>query len=637
MKKCYSLIEKILNIHMVPNLRNENYDKKIKIDQVYMEEHSAGNIFNIIDEIELKKLSCDVVACYCDHNSLTKEHEMEVHQYLKERCNEYGIYYEKASVGICHQLHLEYFAKPGDVILGANSHTSYCGGIGALSIGVGGIDIVEVLSGLNYSIPSVKIIGILIKGKLNKWCSAQDVGFEILRKIKLGGAKGKFIEFIGDGLKNLDIEERCVICQMCTEVDAITAIFPSDDITREYLDELGRKEQWKEIIADESVIYDEYYEINLNEIVPLIALPFQPDNVIEVENSSNIPIQQIIIGGCTSGTYKDIFIAADILSKLYINDNVHVIIQPASTRILRKLNKMGVIEKLLAVGAEITSPSCDACVGIVYIPSSGFNSMRSMSRNFIGRCGCKDANVYLAGSLTAAASAVNGFITNPKDFFNINIEKNIQGIKYIKNNINTTKNSKLIVKKSTVNSKGIEKKVFSNVLVKFERPISTDEIIPNGTDIKAKRDNWEEISKYLFYRIDSSIYEKVEKNKNYCIIAKENFGQGSARENAAIILRHVGVRFIIAESYYNIFRKNAINYGILPLYFLNRNDRINVDVNDRIVVENIISGVKDNQFIVFNESKKRSYECYSDLNEKEKEIILMGSLIEYIKKFKNTE
>ena len=411
-----NIISKIISSHLVPNLVLDGEEQAVRVDQAYIEDHSGVQGMLYFEEMNLERIMCDLAVCYVDHNFLPCEADMEGHRYLQSACAKYGLWYSKAGNGICHQVHLEHFAVPGSIILGANSHTSYCGGIGCLAFGVGSLDVAMAFAGKPFFLNKGQVINVVLKNKLHDWCSAQDVALELLRRYSVSGAKGSIIEFTGDGIRSLSIPSRCVLTQMSVEMGAITAIFPSDDITFDYLKKIGREKDWIRIEPDEDAEYEKVIEVDLDKIEPMVALPSQPDYVVTVRSLKEVSVAQVMIGSCTSGAYEDIEIVSHVLKNRTVNPKVSLVIQPNNIEVHKLLAKNGLLNSLYEACAEVTPPSCDACVGIGYVPASGVNSLRAFCRNFKGRSGCKNDSVYLSSVETAIASAVTGTITDPRVF-----------------------------------------------------------------------------------------------------------------------------------------------------------------------------------------------------------------------------
>lgn len=572
---------------------------------------------------------------------------MDGHLFLESACKKYGLWYSKSASGICHQLHIENFAVPGATILGANSHTTNCGSIGALALGIGGMDAAVAMAGHIYYLSVPEIINVRLTGKLQEWCSAKDIVLELLRRLTVKGACGKILEFTGLGAASLNIDQRMTVTNMCVEMGAVTGIFPSDQVTRDYFHCLKRDSDWLELKPDENAQYDGEMLLELKKIEPLVALPGQPDNVMLVREAANTDIGQVIIGGCISGTYTDLSTTAAILKNRRINENVSLIIQPASRMVIDLLSQKRFFQDLIDSGAEVTPPTCDACVGIGYVPASGVNSLRTMSRNFTGRSGCKNDAVFLCSAETAAVSSLTGKITDPRDFggkYGIPIQKSFSfyRFEFKKNpglippaNEKEAANIKINRTEYFVPTKAggqLADKISSEVIIKLGDNISTDHIIPNGADIKAHRSDIEKLSKYMFFRLDSSFSDRTKKNGGGIIVAGTNFGQGSARENAAIVPMELGIKLILAKSFSDRYKKNLINFGIIPLLFKNQEDYEDIEQGDFLVLEDISKSMPKDEFVLANIKKNKLYAASTGLSDWQKEILMAGGMISYLAK-----
>lgn len=638
-----NLTRKILFKYLTSGCLKTGEEIGIHMKQVYIEDHSGVQVILHCEAMKLDKIKCELGVCYVDHNILPNSEEMEAHTFLRSACSKYGLWYSKSASGICHQVHVENFAVPGVTILGANSHTPHCGGIGALSFGVGGMELANSLAGKPYFLIMPKVVNIRVEGKLNEWCSAKDISLELLRRLTVQGGHGKIFEFTGPGIRSLNVQQRMTLTHMCVELGALTGIFPSDDITYDYYRRLNRESEWVELKPDENAQYDDIINLDLSEIEPLVSLPGHPDHVVPARMLNNIKVQQVMVGSCTSGSFMDISYVAQIVMGRTIHPEVSFIIQPSSKMVLKLLADTGLYQELLDACVEITPPSCDACVGIGYVPGGNVNSLRAFSRNFQGRSGCKNDSVYLCSAQTAAVSAIEGRITDPHEFatkYGLDWKKN--DIPYYPQKI---MNTGLIPPLSYSEMKDIQiimgNEIFPTPLgiplnqhieaevFKLGDFISTDQIIPNGIDIKAHRSNIAELSKYIFYRLDKKFNHKIENEGKTLIVAGENYGQGSARENAAIIPSYLGVRGVIAKSFSTIYHNNMVNFGLIPLIFCKKENYDDIDHGDKLIIDDLIDKIDDGKLFVFNKSKGRKYEVYTVMTQRQKKVLKAGGMLRF--------
>ncbi|KWX80170.1 hypothetical protein AMQ84_04640 [Paenibacillus riograndensis] len=633
-----NITKKIISNYLVSGNLEIGEEISINIDQAYVEDHSGVQVMKHLEFMGTSRISCKLAVCYIDHNILPKPDDMQNHIYLQQACQKYGMWYSKSASGICHQLHVENFAVPGVTILGANSHTAHCGGIGALSIGVGGIDLAAALAGYPYYFCIPEIINVKLTGMLNDWCSAKDVSLELLRRLTVKGGVGKIFEFTGPGIKTLNVQQRMTISHMCVEVGAITGIFPSDEVTYDYFKRIKREDEWKELLPDPWSDYDGEINIDLSLIEPLIALPGQPDQVVPVNQLKNIKVHQVMVGSCTSGSYMDISMVSKVIKGHRVHPEVSFFIQPSSKMVLELLAEDGMLSDLFQAGVEVTPPSCDACVGIGYVPAPGINSLRAVSRNFKGRSGCRDDSIYLCSAETAVVSAITGIITDPRDYIYQNESLNIiEDIPYfVSRRLNTGLISPPIIKEKKVTESSmttsektmtLENNLVAEVMIKLGDSISTDQIIPNGLDIAAHRSDIPKLSNYMFFRTDQTFVDRIKKNGSGFIVAGENFGQGSARENAVIVPGYLGIKVVLAKSFARTYFNNMINFSLIPLLFSNKSDFEDIEQGDYLEITNVLKNIETGRFIVTNKTKNRVYEAQHLLSEQQKKILAGGGLL----------
>lgn len=563
---------------------------------------------------------------------------------MRTAAAKFGAYFSRPGNGICHQVHLERFAAPGRIALGTDSHTPTGGGMGMIAIGVGGLEAASVMAGMPFEFTMPKVVRINLSGKLRRpYVTAMDVILTLLKMLSVKGGVGKIFEYGGEGVKDLSVTERATITNMGAELGATTSIFPSDENTLKFLKAQGRQHQWIELQADEDAEYSEIIELNLSEIEPMIAQPHSPDNVVAVREIKGMKVHQVCIGSCTNSSYKMMKTVASILNGRTVHEDVTLFVNPGSKQVYQMLAREGDIEKMISAGARILESACGPCIGMGGAPGSGQISVRSYNRNFKGRSGTKDAFVYLASPVVCALTAIKGEIVDPFDT-DIPVNEITEPDSFLIND-NTLippkkdKDVKIIkgpnIKEVPV-KEPLEENIEAEVLLKLSDNITTDDILPAGTQVLPYRSNIPEISKFTFKNIDETFYERAVNAKTKgggIIVGGENYGQGSSREHAAIAPMYLGIKAVVAKSFARIHRANLINFGILPLIFVNPEDYEKVNQGDILRLSDLVEGVKGSQrYLVFNKSKNTYFEVYSNLNEKERELILQGGLLPYVRK-----
>ncbi|MDI6641419.1 MAG: aconitate hydratase [Elusimicrobiota bacterium] len=660
-----NLTEKIIARHVV-NKKKTSQSKilpgkeiSIKIDQTLTQDATGTLVYLAFESLGLKSIKTKISVSYIDHNTLQVGFEnSDDHRYLRSVAAKYGIIFSPAGVGICHQLHLENFATPGETLLGSDSHTSTMGALCMLAIGAGGLDVASALAGEPFQFILPKVINVILDGNLSNFISAKDIILELLRRfsVKGGYADGynKIFEYSGPALKYLDVFDRATICNMGTELGLTTSIFPSDKLTKQFMRWCGRERYWKKLEADKDAKYDDVVRVDLSTLEPLVACPHSPDNVKKVSAVQGKKINQVCIGSCTNSSYKDLMLVARVLKENKIHPDVELIISPGSRRVISLLEEFGALKSIINSGARILEPACGPCIGMGYAPASGSVSLRTFNRNFPGRSGTKDAEVYLSSTEVAIASAIYGEITNPKKlsrYFKLPVfqEGLQQKFSYKPNFIYPEKSltQKEFIKisygpniKPLPELSQISEKISSEVIIKLGDNISTDDILPAGIKILSLRSNIPAISEYAFYRIDNGFVNRakaaVKKGLSGVIIAGENYGQGSSREHAACVLRFLGVELVIARSFARIHRANLINFGIIPAIFKSVADYENISLGDTLEIENVIETLKKveikSTIKVINKTRNVVFKVEHNLTDREKQIIFSGGLLPYLKK-----
>jgi aconitate hydratase len=640
-----SVVEKILESHLVYGDLKEGSLIGVRVDQVYTQDATGTMTWLEFEAIGLDQVKVPTAVSYVDHNMLQSNFmNADDHLFLKTAAARFGAYFSRPGNGICHQVHLERFAVPGRIALGTDSHTPTGGGIGMIAIGVGGLEAASVMAGMPFEFNMPKIVKIHLTGKLRRpYVTAMDVILTLLKMLTVKGGVGKIFEYGGPGVKDLSVTERATITNMGAELGATTSVFPSDENTRKFLIAQGREHQWIELEADEDAVYSEIIELDLSEIEPMIAQPHSPDNVVAVNDIKGIKVDQVCIGSCTNSSYKIMKTVASILKDKVVHEDVTLFINPGSKQVYEMLAKDGAIKDMISAGARILESACGPCIGMGGAPGSGQVSLRSYNRNFKGRSGTKDAFVYLASPVVCALSAINGKLVDPFEN-NIKIDDIPEPNEFPINDnmiIPPKKDKEIkIIKGPNIKEvpvkEPLQEKITAEVLLKLGDNITTDDILPAGTQVLPYRSNIPIISKFTFKNIDETFYERAINAKSKgggIIVGGENYGQGSSREHAAIAPMYLGIKAVIVKSFARIHRANLINFGIIPLMFADSNDYEKIEKGDILEIKNLTEGIKNNQrYEVKNLTKDFVFYVKSNLNSKEKELILEGGLLPYVRK-----
>ncbi|MFH2028223.1 MAG: aconitate hydratase [Nanoarchaeota archaeon] len=619
-----SVAKQIIKQHLVEGELNEGKEIAIRIDQTLTQDATGTMAYLQFEALNIKKVKTDLSVSYVDHNiSETGQQNIE---FLETFADNYGIIFSKPNNGICHQVHLERFAKPGKTLTGSDSHTPTAGGIASLAIGVGGLDIAAAMAGYPFYLSMPKVVGIRLIGKLNDWVSAKDIILYLLKKYSVKGGVGKIFEYFGDGVKTLTVPERSTITNMGAELGLTTSIFPSDNMTKQFLGSQKREKDFKELSADEAE-FDDIIEIKLGEIEPLIAQPSSPDKVIEVKNIEGKEVRQVLIGSCTNSSYKDLAMVATVLKYHRLDDNVNFNINPGSQQVIKTLKQ----HNLSLPESKICQAACLGCIGMGQSPEPNTITLRTFNRNFKGRSGTKEDFNYLCSPETAIASAIKGKITDPRnlgayphiilpDEFVIDDSGLIgpTGKKEIKR-------GELIAPLPL--NQTLKENIIAKVLIKLGDNITTDDIMPAGQKILPLRSHIPKISEYIFHHIDETFAKRAKETESGIIVGGENYGQGSSREHAALAPMHLGIKAVIAKSFARIHKSNLINFGILPLEFKNKEDYNKITKDGRLELNNIIDSLKNDKDLITNGNIQLTY----TLSETENDIIISGGKLNYIK------
>ena len=638
----YTISQKIIKQHLVSGTMDVNQDIGIKIDQTLTQDATGTMAYLEFEAMDIDRVKTERSVAYIDHNTLQTGFEnADDHRFIQSVAKKHGIYFSRPGNGICHQVHLERFASPGKTLIGSDSHTPTAGGIGMLAIGAGGLDVAVAMGGGAYHIPMPKMVRINLFGSLQPFVSAKDIILEILRIMSVKGGVSKIIEYGGSGVKNLTVPQRATITNMGAELGATTSIFPSDEITYEFLKAQGREKEYIPLYADDDAFYDETIAIDLSLLTPKAACPHSPDNVKSISEIGAKKIDQVCIGSCTNSSYMDLMTVAEILKGKTVHPNVSLSIAPGSKQVYNMLAQNGALATLIASGARILECACGPCIGMGQSPNSIGISLRTFNRNFEGRSGTANGKVYLVSPETAAASAINGVFTDPRTL--PPIEKINEPKSFLINDNmiippapeHKAKNLKILLGpniKPLPIGKPLENEISAKALLKVGDNITTDHIMPAGAKILPFRSNIPYLSKFCFSVCDSNFADRCKEYKNGIIIAGANYGQGSSREHAALVPLYLGIKAVIAKSFARIHCANLVNAGILPLVFNDEGIYNKINQMDELKIVDILNSIKFNKAItVQNVTKNFSFEVKPILSERQCKIILSGGLLNYTK------
>ena len=583
-----NLTQKIIGSHLVSGTMTPGSEIGLRIDQTLTQDATGTMAWLQFEALGIPRVKTDISLSYVDHNTLQMNfRNPDDHRFLRTVAAKFGGVYSGPGTGICHQLHLENFAKPGATLVGSDSHTPTAGGICSLAMGAGGLSVALAMAGEPYYIPMPKVVRVFLTGALTGWASAKDVILELLRRRSVKGGVGRVFEYAGPGVATLSVPERATIANMGAELGATGTLFPSDGVTRAFLKAMGREADWRELGPDADAAYDEEEAIDLSALVPLAAQPHMPDRVVPVAELDGLPVEQVCIGSCTNSSYADLKLVAQILDGHRINPGTDAMISPGSKQVLTMLAQEGLLEPLIGSGARLLECSCGPCIGSGGAPVTSGVSARTFNRNFEGRSGTKDAKVYLVSPLTAAQAALNGKFTDPATWGTPPAKPELPAdppsIRHLfvfppenGDGVEVLRGPNIVALEKFPRLDASGDVLEANVVIRLGDNITTDHIMPAGAEILALRSNIPAISEHVFVRVDPDFVKRAravsEAGGNGVIVAGENYGQGSSREHAALAPRHLGIRAVIALSMARIHRANLVNFGILPLVFVNRED-----------------------------------------------------------------
>lgn len=634
-----TIAEKIIEAHLVEGTLVRGSEVAIRIDQTLTQDATGTMAYLEFESMGIPRVKTELSVAYVDHNTLQCGFEnADDHRYLQTVAAKHGVWFSRPGNGICHQVHLERFGKPGKTLIGSDSHTPTGGGLGMLAFGAGGLDVAVAMGGGAYYITMPKMFKVHLTGKLSAFVTAKDVSLEILRILSVKGGVGAIIEWGGPGVQTLSVPERATITNMGAELGATTSIFPSDEQTYLFLKAQGREEDYVPLSSDEDAQYDRIIEIDLSALKPLIACPHSPDNVVPVESLKDTKVDQVCIGSCTNSSLADLRKVAAILKGKTIAPGVSLSISPGSKQVLRMLAESGELTDILASGARLLECACGPCIGMGFSPNSAGVSLRTFNRNFLGRSGTKDGQVYLVSPETAAASALTGFITDPTVLSPVSYsplpEKYLIDDSAVLAPVSPEDAADYTVLrgpniKEFPQSRPFTESLSGQVVLKVGDNITTDHIMPAGAKILPYRSNIPYLSKFCFEVCDSTFAERAKKVENGIIIGGSNYGQGSSREHAALVPMYLGVRCVIAKSFARIHVANLINAGILPLTFADPNDYDAINQDDAIVIEDISAGMENG--ILKMKCGNKTIPLICELSARQQKILLSGGLLNYTK------
>lgn len=637
-----TLTEKILSAHLVEGEMVKGTEIGIRIDQTLTQDATGTMAYLEFEAMGVPRVKTERSVAYIDHNTLQNGFmNMDDHRFIGSVAKKHGIYFSRPGNGICHQVHLERFGVPGKTLIGSDSHTPTGGGIGMIAIGAGGMDVAVAMGGGTYYITCPKVVKVELTGKLQPWVAAKDVILEVLRRLSVKGGVGKVIEYCGEGVKTLSVPERATITNMGAELGATTSIFPSDEITYEFLKAQGREDVYTPLSADEDAVYDEIVEINLNDLVPMAACPHSPDNVKTVEEIGPMKIDQVCIGSCTNSSLMDMMKVAYILKGKTVHPDVSLSIAPGSKQVLSMLAENGALADMLEAGARVLESACGPCIGMGQSPNSGGISLRTFNRNFEGRSGTADGQIYLVSPELAAVSALTGVLTDPRTLGEMPEFKMPEKFLVNDNMVvppvdEADMDSVEVLRGPNIKpfptSEPMPESIEAAVSLKVGDNITTDHIMPAGAKILPLRSNIPEISKYCFAVCDESFHDRALEMGKSIIIGGSNYGQGSSREHAALAPLYLGVKAVITKSFARIHMANLINAGIVPMTFANEADYDRIDQNDELKIEGIAAQIaKGGNIKVTNVTKGFDFECAVNFSDRQKEMLYAGGLLNYTK------
>lgn len=636
-----TIAQKIIKDHLVSGDMTVGSEVALRIDQTLTQDATGTMAYLEFESMGIPRVRTEKSVAYIDHNTLQSGFEnADDHRYIQSVAKKHGLYFSRPGNGICHQVHLERFGKPGKTLIGSDSHTPTGGGIGMLAFGAGGLDVAVAMGGGAYYITMPKMYKVELTGKLRDFVTAKDVSLEILRILSVKGGVGAIIEWGGEGIKTLSVPERATITNMGTELGATTSIFPSDEITKAFLEAEERGEDWKPLASDPDAEYDAVIKIDLSTLKPLIACPHSPDNVVTVESLKGTKVDQVCIGSCTNSSLLDMFKVAALLKGKVIDPTVSLSISPGSKQVLAMLADCGALTDIISAGARLLECACGPCIGMGFSPNSAGVSLRTFNRNFEGRSGTKDGKVYLVSPETAVAAALTGEITDPRLLGKMPEIKMPAAFRIDDSAVIPPADEETAKTLEVLRGPNIKKfpdtfpqenTLTAPLLLKVGDNITTDHIMPAGAKILPYRSNIPHLSQFCFAVCDETFPERAKAAGRSVIVGGSNYGQGSSREHAALVPLYLGVRAVVAKSFARIHVANLINVGILPLTFKNPEDYDKLKMNDTLTFSDVHSGMDKGVIMMKDETTGESFELSCSFTERQKDILKAGGLLAYTK------
>ena len=634
-----TIAQKIIQSHLISGEMKAGSEIALRIDQTLTQDATGTMAYLALENIGIPRVKTEISLAYIDHNTLQCGFEnADDHRYIQSVARKYGVHFSRPGNGICHQVHLERFGKPGKTLIGSDSHTPTAGGIGMLAMGAGGMDVAVAMGGGAYYISMPKMYKVNLTGKLQPWVTAKDVSLEILRILSVKGGVGAIIEWGGEGIKTLSVPERATITNMGAELGATTSIFPADEVTREFLKLQGREDDFVPLSSDPDAEYDKIIDIDLSSLAPMVACPHSPDNVVAAAEKNQIPVSQVCIGSCTNSSLRDMLRVAAILKGKTIADTVSLSISPGSRQVLSMLSECGALADMIAAGARILECACGPCIGMGFSPASAGVSVRTFNRNFEGRSGTRDAQVYLASPEVAAASALTGFITDPRtlgDYPDVKMPDhfliNDSGVlapaapdEAVSLQVERGPNIKPFPK-----GEALPDQMALPVSLKVGDNITTDHVMPAGAKVLPYRSNIPKMAEFCFGVCDEFFPARAMELGRSCVVGGANYGQGSSREHAALAPLHLGVRMVVSKSFARIHAANLINAGILPVTFENPDDYDQLPQGAVLEMENIHQSVKNGRIAAKIQNTDQIIYLSCQLTDRQLGILLAGGLLNY--------
>lgn len=636
----YTIAQKIIKNHLLSGDMTVGSEIGLRIDQTLTQDATGTMAYLEFEAMGIDRVKTELSVAYIDHNTLQTGFEnADDHRFIQSVAKKRGLRFSRPGNGICHQVHLERFGIPGKTLIGSDSHTPTGGGIGMLAMGAGGLDVAVAMGGGAYYITMPKMVRVNLTGKLQPWVAAKDIILKVLQIMSVKGGVGKIVEYGGEGVKTLSVPERATITNMGAELGATTSIFPSDDITRAFLKAQGREKDWVELSADDDAVYDEVIDIDLNELVPLAAMPHMPDNVKSCREIGKIHIDQVCIGSCTNSSLMDMLKVAAILKGKTVCPSVSLSIAPGSKQVLNMLALCGALSDMIDAGARILESACGPCIGMGQSPNSKGVSLRTFNRNFEGRSGTADAGIYLVSPEVAAASALTGVLTDPRELGKMPeiempdefiINDNMIAMPASVEDADSVEVMYGPNIKPFPKTEAMPEDITAKAVLKVGDNITTDHIMPAGAKILPYRSNIPYLSNFCFKQCDEKFAEHCKEAGKGIIIGGANYGQGSSREHAALVPLYLGIKAVITKSFARIHCANLVNAGIIPFTFANEDDYDRISVNDELCLEGIRESIANGTDVTLkNLTTGESYKLDYQLSERQRDILLAGGLLDY--------